>query len=40
MSGVFLFLKTLECSLCYDIINSEDLKNRDFSKILYNWDCC
>lgn len=20
-------------------INSEDLKNRDFSKILYNWDC-
>lgn len=21
-------------------INSEDLKNKDFSKILYNWDCC
>lgn len=21
-------------------INQEDLKKRDFSKILYNWDCC
>lgn len=21
-------------------INEEDLKKRDFSKILYNWDCC
>ncbi len=21
-------------------INREDLKRRDFSKILYNWDCC
>ena len=21
-------------------INKEDLKNKDFSRILYNWDCC
>ena len=21
-------------------IREEDLKNRDFTRVLYNWDCC
>lgn len=29
-----------DCGVGNFFINSEDLKNRDFSKILYNWDCC
>ena len=28
-----------DCGVGNFFINSEDLKNRDFSKILYNWDC-
>lgn len=29
-----------DCGVGNFFINSEDLKNRDFSRILYNWDCC
>lgn len=29
-----------DCGVGAFFINREDLKNRDFSKILYNWDCC
>lgn len=29
-----------DCGVGNFFINSEDLKNRDFSKVLYNWDCC
>ena len=29
-----------DCGVANFFINKEDLKNRDFSKILYNWDCC
>lgn len=29
-----------DCGVANFFINSEALKNRDFSKILYNWDCC
>lgn len=29
-----------DCGVGNFFINSEDLKNRKFDKILYNWDCC
>lgn len=29
-----------DCGVANFFINSEALKNRDFSKVLYNWDCC
>ena len=29
-----------DCGVANFFINKEDLKNKDFSKILYNWDCC
>lgn len=29
-----------DCGVANFFINSEDLKRRDFSKVLYNWDCC
>lgn len=29
-----------DCGVCNFFINREDLKNCDFSKVLYNWDCC
>ncbi|MCI8483718.1 MAG: DUF1963 domain-containing protein [Lachnospiraceae bacterium] len=29
-----------DCGVANFFINQEDLKNRDFSKVLYNWDCC
>lgn len=29
-----------DCGVANFFINQKDLKNRDFSKILYNWDCC
>lgn len=29
-----------DCGICNFFISQEDLKNRDFSKVLYNWDCC
>lgn len=29
-----------DCGVANFFINHEDLKNRDFSKVLYNWDCC
>lgn len=29
-----------DCGVGNFFINREDLKKRDFSKVLYNWDCC
>lgn len=29
-----------DCGVGNFFINGEDLKKRDFSKVLYNWDCC
>lgn len=29
-----------DCGVGNFFINMEDLKKRDFSKVLYNWDCC
>lgn len=29
-----------DCGVCNFFINHEDLKKKDFSKVLYNWDCC
>lgn len=29
-----------DCGVANFFINSEDLKNCDFGKVLYNWDCC
>lgn len=29
-----------DCGVGNFFINREDLENRDFSKVLYNWDCC
>ncbi|MBO5033309.1 MAG: DUF1963 domain-containing protein [Lachnospiraceae bacterium] len=29
-----------DCGVANFFINSEALKKRDFSKVLYNWDCC
>ena len=29
-----------DCGVGNFFINAEDLKRRDFSKVLYNWDCC
>lgn len=29
-----------DCGVANFFINHKDLENRDFSKILYNWDCC
>ena len=29
-----------DCGVANFFINSAALKNRDFSKVLYNWDCC
>lgn len=29
-----------DCGVANFFINSEDLKKCDFSKVLYNWDCC
>lgn len=29
-----------DCGVANFFINSEDLKNLDFSKVMYNWDCC
>lgn len=29
-----------DSGVCNFLINSQDLKNKDFSKIIYNWDCC
>lgn len=29
-----------DCGVANFFINGEDLKNKDFSKVLYNWDCC
>ncbi len=29
-----------DCGVANFFMNSEALKNRDFSKVLYNWDCC
>ena len=29
-----------DCGVGNFFINREDLKRRDFSKVLYNWDCC
>lgn len=29
-----------DCGVANFFINGEDLKKRDFSKVLYNWDCC
>jgi uncharacterized protein YwqG len=28
-----------DSGVCNFLINSQDLKNKDFSKIIYNWDC-
>ena len=28
-----------DCGVCNFFINSEDLKNKDFSNVLFNWDC-
>lgn len=28
-----------DCGVCNFFISPEDLKKRDFSKVLYNWDC-
>lgn len=29
-----------DCGVANFFINHKDLENKDFSKILYNWDCC
>lgn len=29
-----------DCGVAGFFVNREDLKRRDFSKVLYNWDCC
>ena len=29
-----------DCGVGNFFINAEDLKNLDFSNVLYNWDCC
>ena len=29
-----------DCGICNFFINSEKLKNCDFSEVIYNWDCC
>ena len=29
-----------DCGIANFFINIEDLKNLDFSKVMYNWDCC
>lgn len=29
-----------DCGVANFFIHPEDLKKRDFSKVLYNWDCC
>lgn len=29
-----------DCGIGNFFINSRDLKNQDFSRIMYNWDCC
>lgn len=29
-----------DCGVANFFINSEDLRKKDFSKVLYNWDCC
>lgn len=29
-----------DCGVANFFINSEDLKNLDFSRVMYNWDCC
>lgn len=29
-----------DCGICNFFIKKEDLKKRDFSKVIYNWDCC
>lgn len=29
-----------DCGVANFFINAEALKNRDFSKVMYNWDCC
>ncbi len=29
-----------DCGVANFFINSEDLKNKNFSRVLYNWDCC
>lgn len=29
-----------DCGVANFFINHEDLKRKDFSKVLYNWDCC
>lgn len=29
-----------DCGVCNFFIKPEDLKKRDFTKVLYNWDCC
>lgn len=28
-----------DCGICNFFITNKDLENRDFSKVLYNWDC-
>lgn len=29
-----------DCGVANFFIHPDDLKNQDFSKLLYNWDCC
>lgn len=29
-----------DCGVAGFFMNQEDLKRRDFSKVMYNWDCC
>ena len=29
-----------DCGVANFFINSEALKKKDFSKVMYNWDCC
>lgn len=29
-----------DCGVANFFIHPDDLKNKDFSKVLYNWDCC
>ena len=29
-----------DCGVANFFINQKDLENCDFSKVLYNWDCC
>ncbi len=29
-----------DCGVANFFINGEALKNKDFSKVIYNWDCC